>query len=270
MENRKGSGIFLGVVAVATLVVAIIGATFAYFSITAQSANDAVNLTAYEFNASLSVNPLYPTGSYKGLIPLDPDHEISEGSGKYNLLYAINETSQKCVDSAGYQVCQVLELTFENSGNTPMTLSGSLKTTLNEASTSRQDASAFTDLKLRMATGTLGEGGAANSLAFTTSGEAGSETVNTYSVPVEVDSTVDIDSITVPAATESEGTVTNGVYKAYVVVYLDGTNDTNTSGVDQSAQMGATYQGQLVFASSAGNKLTGTFTLSGGSEPENP
>lgn len=32
MENKNGSGIFLGVVGVATLVVAIIGATFAYFS----------------------------------------------------------------------------------------------------------------------------------------------------------------------------------------------------------------------------------------------
>lgn len=32
MENKKGQGIFLGVVGVATLVVAIIGATFAYFS----------------------------------------------------------------------------------------------------------------------------------------------------------------------------------------------------------------------------------------------
>lgn len=32
MENSKGRGIFLGVVSVATLIVAIIGATFAWFS----------------------------------------------------------------------------------------------------------------------------------------------------------------------------------------------------------------------------------------------
>ena len=31
-ENRKGTGVFYAVVGVATLVVAIIGATFAYFS----------------------------------------------------------------------------------------------------------------------------------------------------------------------------------------------------------------------------------------------
>ena len=32
MENKKGNGIFLGVIGVATLIVAIIGATFKYFS----------------------------------------------------------------------------------------------------------------------------------------------------------------------------------------------------------------------------------------------
>ena len=35
MENNNGRGIFYGVIGVATLVVAIIGATFAYFSVTA-------------------------------------------------------------------------------------------------------------------------------------------------------------------------------------------------------------------------------------------
>lgn len=33
-ENRKGPGIFYAVIGVATLVVAIIGATFAYFTAT--------------------------------------------------------------------------------------------------------------------------------------------------------------------------------------------------------------------------------------------
>ena len=44
MENKNGNGIFLGVVSVATLVVAIIGATFAYFSASITGDNT-VNLT---------------------------------------------------------------------------------------------------------------------------------------------------------------------------------------------------------------------------------
>ena len=47
MENKKGSGIFLGVVSVATLIVAIIGATFAFFSTQTGSVNNAVNVGAY-------------------------------------------------------------------------------------------------------------------------------------------------------------------------------------------------------------------------------
>ena len=46
MENRKGNEIFLGVVGVATLLVAIVGATFAYFSATTNSDEGAVQAAA--------------------------------------------------------------------------------------------------------------------------------------------------------------------------------------------------------------------------------
>jgi len=46
MENNKGRGIFYGVIGVATLVVAIIGATFAYFSAQATTNNDAITAGA--------------------------------------------------------------------------------------------------------------------------------------------------------------------------------------------------------------------------------
>ena len=54
MENKKGSGIFLGVVSVATLVVAIIGATFAYFSASVSSNEGAIGATAYEFDVKVT------------------------------------------------------------------------------------------------------------------------------------------------------------------------------------------------------------------------
>ena len=44
--NDKGKGIFYGVVAVATLIVAIVGATLAYFSIMVNSENNAVGLSS--------------------------------------------------------------------------------------------------------------------------------------------------------------------------------------------------------------------------------
>ena len=66
MENKRGSGIFLGIIGVSTLVVAIIGATFAFFSATASSAEDAVTA------ASSSVTMGYEddaTGLRANLIP---------------------------------------------------------------------------------------------------------------------------------------------------------------------------------------------------------
>ena len=110
-EKKKGNGIFLGIVAVATLIVAIIGATFAYFSITAQSNANAVNLSSYEFTASLSVNPVAPTGNFKGLIPMDPDATVTNGGGATNLQYAVNQSAQM---GATYQGQVIFET---NSGN---------------------------------------------------------------------------------------------------------------------------------------------------------
>ena len=45
-NDNRGRDIFYGVVAVATLIVAIIGATLAYFSVTASSNEVAINATA--------------------------------------------------------------------------------------------------------------------------------------------------------------------------------------------------------------------------------
>ena len=39
-ENNNGRGLFYGVIGVATLIVAIIGATFAYFSVSASITNN--------------------------------------------------------------------------------------------------------------------------------------------------------------------------------------------------------------------------------------
>ena len=51
MDNKNGQGIFYGVIGVATLVVAIVGATFSFFSATANSNIDA--LTAAGSNVTL-------------------------------------------------------------------------------------------------------------------------------------------------------------------------------------------------------------------------
>ena len=66
-NNRKGTGIFYGVIGVATLIITIIGATFAYFSATTNSAEGAI--TAQGAELTLGYTDL-DTGLKSNLIPI--------------------------------------------------------------------------------------------------------------------------------------------------------------------------------------------------------
>ena len=230
-NERKGNGIFLGIVGVATLIVAIIGASFAYFSAQAASAENAVNLTAYEFNASLSMQEIDPSDAK--LIPVDPVGTVEGATSpnNTNLAYSLNVADHKCVDSQGYKICSLYEISITNGSSTEITLQGSVVTNVNEKST-REDADVFTNLQYRPVTFNEGKytiGGTAVALKSTV-GESAS-----------------IGSITVPA---------NDTVTTYAVIYLN-------ENEDQSAEMGAHYEGKIVYASTNGNgnRLTGTFIV---------
>lgn len=250
MENRKGNGIFLGVVSVATLVVAIIGATFAYFSASTNSADDAVNLTAYEFNAGLSVEYLAPT-SAAALIPLDADATVTNTEVNH-LTYALNEATNRCLDENNYQVCALYRVTITNNGSSPLVLSGTIKTVANQAGSGNSTgADAFKDLHYQLVTGDhendetgLTLSGTPVALA-TTEGE--SVAFGTSAITVPAATTAEVDG---------ETKTTAGTYSTYVVVYL------NENG-DQSTQMGAKFKGQFVYSTGGANsnQLTGTFTV---------
>lgn len=109
-NNRKGPGVFYAVVGVATLVVAIIGATFAYFSATIEPDTDTVTgKTATAATVSLAVEQVYPTlestkqGTAGRIVPLD-DESLSTAISAAN----------KCIDKNGYVACQVYSVTLTN------------------------------------------------------------------------------------------------------------------------------------------------------------
>ena len=177
-DNRKGNGIFLGIVGVATLIVAIIGASFAYFSAQASSAEGAVNLTAYEFNAGLSLREIYPSDAK--LIPVDPTTVIENATApnNTNLAYALN-VAKKCTDDAGFKICALYEITITNGGATNLTLEGKIVTNTNEAA-ERSGATAFSNLTYRPVTKN-GElytiGGTATTLNQTVDGVTATDTI---------------------------------------------------------------------------------------------
>lgn len=122
-ENNNGRGLFYGVIGVATLIVAIIGATFAYFSVDASITNnngisgDTVNVSETTITGTLtrvtpspvSMVPLKTTDLQKGITGAD-------GKGQ-------------CIDANGAKVCDIYTLTINNASSAPVSLAGNLTIT---------------------------------------------------------------------------------------------------------------------------------------------
>ena len=127
-ENRKGTGVFYAVVGVATLVVAIIGATFAYFS-ASKSVTDVVKGNAATAGMTLSVAPV-STGATGGLVPIADG--TAEAPYNKNLLNNALTATTMCVDDDGNTVCQLYKITVKNDGNAPARFDGTLALTAAE------------------------------------------------------------------------------------------------------------------------------------------
>ena len=117
MENN-GKGIFYGVIGVATLIVAIIGATFAYFSASATNNTTIAGNTASGNSVSLEISKL-STSATGDLIPMK-DKDVQQG---------ITGIDNSCVDSNGNTVCQVYKITVKNTGTTAVNVKGTMTLT---------------------------------------------------------------------------------------------------------------------------------------------
>lgn len=106
-ENRKGPGVFYAVVGVATLVVAIIGATFAYFSASAQAETPVTGGTNNDLASALSVKVTrvkftgVDASINDDLVPAKLNDATAEGVNK--------ALTAKCVNS-GYTGCHVWKI----------------------------------------------------------------------------------------------------------------------------------------------------------------
>ena len=122
-NNDNGRGIFYGVIGVATLVVAMIGATFAYFSASINTSNTALSATAA--NITLMLDPPVTTGLKSNIIPVDETKQgfatggyigvgaSSPGTGQPN-----TPKNKNCVDDDGNEFCSVYTFTLVNPSTT--------------------------------------------------------------------------------------------------------------------------------------------------------
>ena len=121
-ENNKnnGRGIFYGVIGVATLVVAIIGATFAYFTASATAVNNITGNMA-TISMDLSITKLVDPGETSGMIPMSNNMIETAVSGKQGETVKTNKT---CVDDNGNAVCQIYKVTITNNSSATMFTDG--------------------------------------------------------------------------------------------------------------------------------------------------
>ncbi len=117
-NNRKGPGVFYAVVGVATLVVAIIGATFAYFSASTSSENNAIQGRTLNISSSdleIAVNKVEFTG-HTVTTNLAPAL-VGAGIQNPDALTAANVQAMvnaRCEEANKYTGCHVWQITATN------------------------------------------------------------------------------------------------------------------------------------------------------------
>jgi len=102
-NNSKGNGIFLGVLGVATLVVAIIGATFAYFSASATSGEDAIQTQSTSVALGLQTITDESVFSQKLIPAYDNIAKLGEA-----------KTTNRCKDDNENEICSVYTFMIGN------------------------------------------------------------------------------------------------------------------------------------------------------------
>lgn len=114
-NNNNGRGIFYGVIGVATLVVTMIGATFAYFSATAGSDPNAIATNSTVLNLTFSQNT---QGLKYQLIPVVETTDNFATGGYVGNKNSTAVHDSNCIDDDGNEFCSVYELTITNPSET--------------------------------------------------------------------------------------------------------------------------------------------------------
>ena len=129
MENNNGKGIFYGVIGVATLIVAIIGATFAYFSATTAS-TEYVQGAAATASLGVHVDRLTTYSAGEGVDSADAAKYVMVPQLDVGLSQAIRgsevTSNVPCIDANGSLVCSIYKITVQNTGSAAIDVSGSI------------------------------------------------------------------------------------------------------------------------------------------------
>lgn len=221
-EKKSGTGFFYGVIGVATLVVAIIGATFAYFTATAED-TDTIKGEAANTGLSLEVTHL-STGAVGGLIPLNTTDLQKAVTGDT----AATGDPKTCLDSNNNSICQIYSIKVINEGNSIAAVTGTLDlqaVPYQGVEEEEEQQSSFANLKWQVLTD--------------------STTVNPGATSYGIGENPIASNVTLNA---------EGDQTFYVVIWIDNLNE-----AQNSADYGH-FNGSVAFNSADGSGISATFS----------
>jgi len=244
MENKNnGQGIFYGVIGVATLVVAIIGATFAYFSATANS--DPAEITASSGSVSLTWNDSGAKGLKTNLVPVAAEEKASAFKRYPGI------TGDDCIDDVGNAICSTFEFTVGNpSGNPAQRVYATLTPTQNS----------FHNLKFAIFKGSVTDLGDNFDLSKTVPAAPSETKKNTYGglgdlvhaaevIPYDSTAAIDLDLL--------EQVIDGGDSVTYTMVLW-----LHEAGEDNEDDQNANFAGGIKFTTGDGSGVTGVISAS--------
>ena len=226
MDNNKSRGIFLGVLSVATLIVSIIGATFAYFVANASGNTGKVQAGAANVANTLTLSEV--VDDRQNMIPVT--EEIMKASYKRTGTETGTGTGRcEGYSAAGgntvYNLCSIYQFTVSNTASIAQTIYASLTANTNT----------FTNLKYCIFEGEAGT-------SDTTKGAC-------RNMPTEGNTDSNIFSEIIPA---KDGT-TPGTHTYTLVMYINETTKDQTT-----ADSGKAFTGTISITSADGSKnMTG-------------
>lgn len=247
-ENRKGPGVFYAVVGVATLVVAIIGATFAYFSASATAdtkvEGGTLDITGTFKVAVTQLQPDTRKASSGNLVPakFGENVTLTSANAAAAVTSALTSKCEQADDNGGYTGCHIWKVTAttgQDLATASLTLDIKAPRGNNWSYVLFKDSNDLTSLNGTAGTVTLSA--STNAVGkFTTAGTS-----------------VDMhNGASMKAAT---GTGVSETY--YIMVYLQNTTSSQNTSDNGGSDETGTYSGTVTF-SAAGGEVTASFALS--------
>ena len=261
MDREDKRGIFFGVIGVLTLIVAIIGASLAYFSINASSDPDAIIVQSatvqivYEDGNTLNVGDIIP--SLKSVAERTFKRYLSKEEYEVKLP---DETTtmkkyDKCIDDKGYTVCGSYDFSLTNNGPNTATITAKITPSEVESGNKFKNLKyALYDISNESFDSTIGSDGGEYSglgtfvkegtFSFSEDPETGEITYNEFNILTETDK--------VTLLGKQDGSETGEVKRYRLFVWLNEVDD------KQDYEQGAVYKGTVHVEVANSEKITGT------------